>query len=404
MKGSNAGSVYRIKSILHPLISTAEPFAAIGGSGSDTFLFPGPSLSALGSFASIDGGSGVNTLDFTGMTDAIALNLAAGRVTGVANLAGANVQSIVGGSNGDTFTVTPSATTAFAIAGGNPAPPTLPGDSLIIVLSDGAAGTTLGANLGASGYSGNYTFTNRSAVDFSQIETLLPANQVAASDRDAGEFPPVQTIVPANQAAFAATATPTTIAFGEASALGTTGGSGTGAVTYAVTTGASICSITAGTTLTGIDVGTCTLSATKAADANYLAASATVDVIVSKASQSPLAATATPTTNADGDIFALGTIGGSGTSAVTYAVTAGAGSCSIAGSMLYGTGAAGTCTVTATKGEDAHYLAAMATVDVTVVAATPVPTLSNWGSITLSGLLALLGLACVRRRTDSMPP
>ena len=226
----------------------------------------------------------------------------------------------------------------------------------------------------------------------------------AASDRDAGEFPPVQTIVPANQAAFAATATPTTIAFGEASALGTTGGSGTGAVTYAVTTGASICSITAGTTLTGIDVGTCTLSATKAADANYLAASATVDVIVSKASQSPLAATATPTTNADGDIFALGTIGGSGTSAVTYAVTAGAGSCSIAGSMLYGTGAAGTCTVTATKGEDAHYLAAMATVDVTVVAATPVPTLSNWGSITLSGLLALLGLACVRRRTDSMPP
>ena len=67
---------------------------------------------------------------------------------------------------------------------------------------------------------------------------------------------------------FLAYATPPSITFNGTTMLAVTGGSGTGAVSYAVTAGASVCSIS-GTTLTGIGVGTCTVTATKAADANY---------------------------------------------------------------------------------------------------------------------------------------
>lgn len=87
------------------------------------------------------------------------------------------------------------------------------------------------------------------------------------------------TVNPADQAALTALATPSVIPFDGMSALSTTGGSGTGAVSFAVTAGAAFCSIT-DSTLTGNAVGTCTVTATKAADAIYNAAMATVDVEV----------------------------------------------------------------------------------------------------------------------------
>lgn len=77
------------------------------------------------------------------------------------------------------------------------------------------------------------------------------------------------------QAALTAIATPAAIAFNGTSALSTIGGSGTGAVTFAVTAGASFCSV-GGNTLTGIGVGTCTVTATKAADTDFSVATATV--------------------------------------------------------------------------------------------------------------------------------
>ena len=70
------------------------------------------------------------------------------------------------------------------------------------------------------------------------------------------------------QATLVATATPSTILNGGSSILGSRGGSGTGAVTYAVTTGLTNCSIS-NTILTGLNLGSCTVVATKAADSNY---------------------------------------------------------------------------------------------------------------------------------------
>ena len=81
------------------------------------------------------------------------------------------------------------------------------------------------------------------------------------------------------QAALTATATPTTITTGATATLATTGGSGGGTVAYAVTAGAGFCAVS-GNSLTGAAPGTCTVTATKAADAGYASATATVDVTV----------------------------------------------------------------------------------------------------------------------------
>jgi len=92
------------------------------------------------------------------------------------------------------------------------------------------------------------------------------------------------TVDAAAQAALAATATPATLALKGTSKLTAAGGSGTGALTFAVTQGASLCSIGAdGVMLTGNAAGDCIVTATKGADATYAAATATVSLTVNPA-------------------------------------------------------------------------------------------------------------------------
>ena len=76
------------------------------------------------------------------------------------------------------------------------------------------------------------------------------------------------TVTKATQTTLTANANPSSIPFNTTSTLSTTGGSGTGAVSYTVTSGSSYCSIS-DVTLTGIAVGSCTVTATKAGDADY---------------------------------------------------------------------------------------------------------------------------------------
>ena len=77
----------------------------------------------------------------------------------------------------------------------------------------------------------------------------------------------------------------TTVVYGQTLQLGTTGGTGTGAVTYAVTNGTGEATIDAATgKLTPVKVGTVTVTATKAADANYNpVTSAPVTITITKA-------------------------------------------------------------------------------------------------------------------------
>ena len=76
----------------------------------------------------------------------------------------------------------------------------------------------------------------------------------------------------------------TTVVYGQTLQLGTTGGSGTGAVTYAVTNGTGEATIDATGKLTPVKVGTVKVKATKAEDANYNAiTSAEVEITITRA-------------------------------------------------------------------------------------------------------------------------
>ena len=86
-----------------------------------------------------------------------------------------------------------------------------------------------------------------------------------------------------NQAALTLTGG-TTVVYGQTLQLGTTGGNGTGAVTYAVTNGTGEATIDATGKLTPVKVGTVKVKATKAEDANYNAiTSAEVEITITRA-------------------------------------------------------------------------------------------------------------------------
>jgi len=76
------------------------------------------------------------------------------------------------------------------------------------------------------------------------------------------------------------TVTSTSATFPDVLVLSTSGGSGTGVVTYTVVDGtASGCSITAGTSLSSTTAGTCLVTATKAGDGVFSARSSTVTIV-----------------------------------------------------------------------------------------------------------------------------
>ena len=89
------------------------------------------------------------------------------------------------------------------------------------------------------------------------------------------------------QTGFTITGNPATLTYQDTVDLGTSGGNGTGAVAFATTTG-SVCSVnaTTGVVTMLVGTGTCSIAATKAADDDYYATSANVDIAASKAAQS----------------------------------------------------------------------------------------------------------------------
>lgn len=143
---------------------------------------------------------------------------------------------------------------------------------------------------------------------------------------------------------------------------------GVGPYTWAIATGALPPGLNLGSggSLAGTPIAAGTYAfSVRATDAGQSSATADYTVTVARASQAPLSATATPATIRVGGTSTLATTGGSGTGAVSYTVTAGATSCAVAGATLTGL-AAGSCTVTATRGADANHEPATATVAVTV--------------------------------------
>jgi hypothetical protein len=166
------------------------------------------------------------------------------------------------------------------------------------------------------------------------------------------------------------------------------GGSGTGAVSYADAPGACSVNASSGLVTMTSGTGTCSVTATKAADTNYSSAtSAAATVAATLASQATLTVTGMPTSaQAYGATFTVGTSGGSGTGAVKFAAT---GACSVNASsgLVTMTSGSGTCSVTATKAADTNYKAVTSAPATVAATATGCASVSTAISVTAGGFV-----------------
>lgn len=150
-------------------------------------------------------------------------------------------------------------------------------------------------------------------------------------------------------------------------------------IAYSSTT-PTVCSVTGNTTasagatgavVTLLGAGTCTIAANQAGNHQYAAAGQqTQSFAVAQASQSALTLT-NASSLSFGDTLTLATSGGSGTGGVSYALVGGAGTAqcvlnTTTGAMTFG--AAGTCSVRATKAADTNYTLVQSTTQVLTVA------------------------------------
>ena len=170
---------------------------------------------------------------------------------------------------------------------------TLPGEKTVDVsgLVPGAAGYTMGTAVGetaiisASSVDANgvvrYTLTGSGKTGDT---ATLPVTITSANYEDAVVKVVITMLARDDQAALRVTGGTTTV-YGETLQLGTTGGSGTGKVTYAVTSGTGEAIIDAATgKLTPVKVGTVTVTAVKEGDAEYNdVTSAPVEITITKA-------------------------------------------------------------------------------------------------------------------------
>ncbi len=169
---------------------------------------------------------------------------------------------------------------------------TLTGEQTVDVsgLVPGAEGYTLGAAAGETAIvsgaavdaEGVVTYTLTGAGKAGDSVTL-PVTISSARYEDAA-VNVVITLLPRDEQAALRVTGGTTVVYGETLQLGTSGGSGAGAVTYAVTDGTGKATIDANGVLTPVQVGAVTVTATKAGDDAYNdVTSAAVTVTITKA-------------------------------------------------------------------------------------------------------------------------
>jgi trimeric autotransporter adhesin len=191
------------------------------------------------------------------------------------------------------------------------------------------------------------------------------------------------TISQATQTTPTVSSTAPSVVFGGTVTLSSGGGSGTGAVTFATST-PLICSVNATTgVVSTTTAGICTVTASKAADTNYLVAnSAPLNITISQAAQTTFTVSSTPPSLAFGGTVTLSGGGGSGTGAVTFATSTPL-VCSVnATTGAVSTTTVGTCTVTASKAADTNYLiATSAPLNISITQATQTITFTPPASV-----------------------
>ena len=133
--------------------------------------------------------------------------------------------------------------------------------------------------------------------------------------------------------------------------LSTSGGTGSGTVTYNVTSGN--CSLSGSQLTANSSTGSCVVGATKAGDSNYNDATASGTVTLQKASQT-ITFAQPPGPAAYSTTFSVAATSNSSLAVLIAA----AGGCSISNSTVSMTSGTATCTLTASQAGDNHYSAA----------------------------------------------
>jgi len=224
----------------------------------------------------------------------------------------------------------------------------------------------------------------------------LTADQ-AGDDRydPAVQVPLAITVAKADQDITNLAAAPSPGKVGTTSTLSSTVSSGL-TPTYGTTTGA-VCSV-AGTTVTYLTVGTCTITADQAGDDNYNPAlQVTTGVTVDPGDQAITGFFADPESGGVDDSSSLFATAGASSSPVLFGSLT-PDICSVSGNVVTYL-ETGLCIVTANQAADANYNAApQVTLDITVSDATAIPTLSQWGLISLFLIMLSLGGIVIRRR------
>ena len=189
--------------------------------------------------------------------------------------------SSVGTASGAAFTTQPQITVQDS--GSN----TVTGSSDVVTATVSAGGTLVGTttatatagiatftNLGITGTAGSaYTITYTvGALTVATQSVTLAAAVVAPSGGGGGGGGGASL---AAQTTIVVTAASLRVQLPGTTTLTTTGGSGTGALTYTTST-PTICSVTSAGVVTAVAVGNCLITATKAADSSYLAATSSV--------------------------------------------------------------------------------------------------------------------------------
>ena len=176
------------------------------------------------------------------------------------------------------------------------------------------------------------------------------------------------TFVKATQASIQVTST--SGSYGTPIALTTSGGSGSGVLSYAVSdTGSASCAVN-GTQLTFSSAGTCRVVATRDADSVFDArSSAATTITIDRIAQPALSVATTTGDLVTGIIVAVN--GGGGTGSISTSVSSGTANCTLTAGVVTARNF-GTCSLSISKAGDTNFFSASGTVTLTFAKALPV--------------------------------
>ncbi|SDN98301.1 hypothetical protein, partial [Acetanaerobacterium elongatum] len=195
--------------------------------------------------------------------------------------------------------------------------------------------------------------------------------KVIFTPTDTDNFLPLEQIIAvtvhkANQTPLSVSGIPASIAYGdEPFNIEISGGSGTGALSYEVTSGDAV-TVDADGKVTIVKAGTATVAVTKAGDDNYFKTETTLSVTVNKACQEPLLVSGIPNyLTVDQTPFTIVVGGGSGTGDISFEVSKG-GAVTVDANGKVTIVKTGTASITITKAEDTNYLMMQKVINLTV--------------------------------------